>query len=146
MVNPFRGALVNIVNTTQVFTTGVASNVQFAAEVYDTSAIHDNVANNTRLTVPAGVTKVRLSGGAVLNWAGGTHITHLYKNGVTTYIGSTFDISGNTIGGKSQGQINSPVLQVVAGDYFELNLEQFSGSNKSLNDTDSTWFSMEIVE
>jgi hypothetical protein len=50
---PPRGALVGLASdlTTQNYST--AASLPFTTEIYDTDSIHDNVTNNTRLTMPA---------------------------------------------------------------------------------------------
>jgi hypothetical protein len=53
----FRGALAKKTSDQTITTDGF---VTFDAEEYDTDSIHDNSTNNTRFTVPTGVTRVKL--------------------------------------------------------------------------------------
>ena len=99
---------------------------------------------NTRLTVPSGAHKVRVS--ANIRWenSGGSAIRYFFikKNGSTIYAG---DCKPNIATGNSV--ITTSVLEVVAGDYFEawafqneagaLNIEPSSAGECS--------FGMEIV-
>lgn len=143
---PFRGALVEL--TTNVAIPTLPYLISWNSEVYDTDNIHDNSVNPTRLTVPSGVTKVKILANALLSThTGGLHLS-LRKNGAifSGMPAVQFDdgtgFSGNSI------QIVSPVLNVVAGDYFEVRL---NSTNNSLTISGSesvgkSWAAMEIVE
>jgi len=140
----FRGALVRDA-AVQALTSGSETKLTFTTELYDTSTIHDNATFNTRLTVPSGVTRVKIAGqvGFASNSTGIRYIIGL-KNNSTVQGG--FYLSVPTVSvGVSVLQASSAVLTVVAGDYFEIAALQNSGG--SLNtDSNYTWFSMEIVE
>lgn len=56
-----RGALVGLVSDLTAVNASAGYQVPFDAESYDTDSIHDNVTNNTRLTVPSGWSLVRVS-------------------------------------------------------------------------------------
>lgn len=142
-----RGALVTLAAdlTTQDYTGG-ATAVAFDEELYDTDAIHDNSTNNSRLTVPAGVTHVRLSGQVA--FAAGTndtwHYLWMYKNGSSDWQGAP--VTQQEVGRTTMNMnIISPILEVVAGDYFELFPRNETDTSVTLSD-DQTWFAMEIVE
>lgn len=123
--------------------------VLFTSELYDSQSIHSLVSFTGRLTVPTGVTKVRLT--AQIEFAAnGTGYRHMY-------------IDKNASGGVYTGRANSrveasaslqltqflqtPVLNVVAGDYFELVVFQNSGVTLDLICTsDNNFFSMEIIK
>jgi hypothetical protein len=143
----FRGALVYQASsqTGANYFTGAPVAIPFDAESYDTDLIHDNVTNNTRLTVPAGVTKVRLSGCASISnsTSGNFHELTIYKNGSLTYNGSPANRAEVTVTGHGL-QIVTPVLDVTAGDYFELKLSSETDTSIDLN-SPRTWFAMEIV-
>lgn len=141
----FRGALVkrtamlNVANATPTI-------VPFDAEVYDTDNIHDNVTSNSRLTVPAGVTKVRLS--AHSDWTGsssGARQIWINKNGLA-FDGAPYVIQPASTA--SRQNIISPVINVVGGDYFEFLVYQDSTTPLDLggNSLSYVWFAMEIVE
>lgn len=59
--------------------------VTFESEEVDTSAWHDNVTNNTRITVPASTTRIRINGQVTFDFGDGTAYGEvsvtLYKNG-----------------------------------------------------------------
>ncbi len=142
----FRGALVRRTSA-QSIPNGAMTAVNWDAEEYDTDGIHDNATNNSRLTVPSGVSKIRLLGNS--DWAVSTvgeRVIFMWKNG------SAYDIAGyarHASPGYQNANIASPVLNVAAGDYFELIAYQTSGAalNFSVSAAqDRAWFAMEIIE
>lgn len=152
-----RGALVTK-SAAQSILNGTTTIVTFDSETggYDTDAIHDNVTNNHRLTVPTGVTKVKLT--ACLVWASDTdgyRQLEFSKNDDTVPL-PTFalgapiarvDASATT----STISISSEtaVLDVVATDYFCVMCSQTAGAALDLDETNgagNTYFSMEIIK
>lgn len=125
---PFRGAL--------VYDPGITSSavVPWGAESYDTDAIHSVSTNTSRLTVPVGVTKVRLS---FRHDNMGSSAT-IYKNGSGSVFPGFYAAAG------AAGVVSgfTPTITVVAGDYFELYIA--GGSGVSANGY--SWFAMEIIE
>lgn len=92
--------------------------VTFDNVVYDTDDFADLGSDNDRLTIPAGVTKVKLN--AVLNKTGGT-------SGATNYLRIEHYDSGDTLLQQFSGTADlspltivtsTPVLAVAVGDYF----------------------------
>ncbi|OWQ98024.1 SGNH/GDSL hydrolase family protein [Sphingopyxis witflariensis] len=142
---PFRGALVkkNADQTTANYAGG--ANVAWDAEVYDTDAFHDNVTNNTRLTVPSGVTKVRLS--AQVRYSNGTNnefaALAINKNGAG-YDGQAYQVVASPTGAGSVS-VGTGVLTVTAGDYFEANFQMQADTSITVA-AGLSWFSIEVVE
>lgn len=146
----YRGALV-YKDPAQSIPNDNITSLTFEYEEYDTDAIHSVMTNISRLTVPTGVTRVRLTGGVTFNDnATGYRSINIRKNGdirgagygITT--GSAFNAT--TI---YQTMVTTTaVISVTAGDYFELKAWQNSGSSLDVLGTTSeqTWFCMEIVE
>ena len=143
----FRGALV----TKAVNQTGAdysaAPVVAWDSETYDTDGIHDNVTNNGRLTVPAGVSKVRLRAQISLllvTVSTPVIVLTIAKNGSISYAGvaQTRDSINNS---DPQLQSHSPVLSVVPGDYFDVPLTVAGDSSVTVV-AGSSWFAMEIIE
>lgn len=142
---PFRGCLANK-TTNQVLTTGVNNIITLNTEIYDTDAIHDTATNTERLTVPAGVTVVRL--GAFVIYASAATAAYRYtallkNNSVVTGLPS--DIRYPAGGGlQTYANLQSADIQVTAGDYFHITMNHDFGSN--LNCEAGTWLSMTIVQ
>lgn len=141
-----RGALAYVGTdlTTQNFTAAAA--IPFNTESFDTDGIHDNVTNNSRMTVPSGVTKIRLWGTAYLSsvTSGVFAELQLRKNGTFGVVGAgnmRVEISDTN----RRLDVSSSVMNVTAGDYFELYLLQETDTDITI-EADQTAFHMEIVE
>jgi hypothetical protein len=135
-----KGALVYR-STTLALSAGTFATVGFDTEDYDTDGFHDNVTNNTRLTVPSGVSAVRVSGGVRLTGSsGGQTIILFQKNGA-----SVAGLVQKDADGGSDDRVNaiSGIIEVSAGDYFEM--QAFSTNAATLSNGDGTWFSIEEV-
>ncbi len=142
---PSQGCLLSS-TATQAITTSTATAVAWDSEIYDTDSFHDNVTNNTRITIPAGVTKVKLTGGIVweTNASGFRRVT-MTKNG------SSFDGRGHTFNTTSPNanmfqNVVSAELDVAENDYFELIAEHDRGSNLNVVNNTATWFSCVALE
>lgn len=140
-----RGALVKK-NTSQTFTAVVAALVTFEAETYDTDSIHDNATNNSRLTVPSGITKVRLSSNIIwANGVGGVRRFEMLKNGAS-FEGSPKQTHAPSGDSNDYNQLHSPILNVIGGDYFEVQAFQNTAGNLNVLSNDRTWFAMELIK
>lgn len=144
-VPTFRGALIRkSANQTGVnLVPGVS--ISFDTEDYDTDSFHDNSTNNTRLTIPSGVSKVRLIGQIYYTLGTANNFTHLHivKNGGTSRVGAQL-VSNTTTTGNVQ--VVSHVLDVTSGDYFELSCNIQSDTSVTINAADLTWFAIEAVQ
>lgn len=141
-----RGALVtkDADQGTADYTTPAA--VSWDLEVYDTDDIHEGVTNPTRLSVPAGVSYVRLTGQVTITGVTTENQTRIAisKNGDEDFAGGASAWDGS-IATSRRINISTPVLAVVGGtDYFELVLEQTTDTSVTVLD-DRTWFAMEII-
>lgn len=140
-----RGALVkkSADQTTANYVTAAA--VAWDAEDYDTDTIHDTVTNNTRLTVPTGVTKVKIGAG----WDIGSLTANEYwavdirKNGSNNYNGWTGLVTASPLT-SAFGSIWTPILTVVATDYFEVFFDAQTDTSVTVF-AGFSWFAMEIV-
>ena len=142
----FKGALVKR-TATQSIPNNTLTLVNWTAETYDTDGFHDNATNNTRLTIPAGVTKAVLA--ANIRWVAnstGTRVVILRKNG------AYFDgdpILRHTATGEAEINIVSAAIEVTAGDYFEVEVFQNSGAALNIDSTASpqfSWFAVYAVQ
>lgn len=100
-----------------------------------------SAANPTRLTVPSGVTRVRVSGNVLGSAATGDFAAQILKNGLPfSGMGQT---DTDTPSGDSLN-VFSDVIDVTPGDYFELSV--FSDAARNVTAGNATWFSIEAVE
>jgi len=95
----------------------------------------------TRLTVPTGVSKVRLKGNIDWTFGGHWHVW-IHKNGAL-FFGAAKESDEGDAGVQS---IGSAVVDVTPGDYFELVARQTSASPKNVAADELTWFAIEVVE
>jgi len=114
----------------QSCTSGSDNTITWDAEYYDTNNIHDNVTNNSRLTVPTGY-----SGKWLINyqhcWAAtatGAKWSYIYKNGTDVF--GTFHTYTSV--GSQVTHSASLVLNLVAGDYIDSRCGQNSGGALNL--------------
>lgn len=142
---PFRGALAK--RTSDL--TGIvwAVMIPWQDTYYDTDGFW-SVGNPSRLTIPAGVTKVRLIGSSALELSGaaGSVYCNIYKNGAAAVCGVSSP--RNYTDGYSNNDVFtiSPVVDVVEGDYFELRVNcTISGVDQIAVD-EQTFFGIEVVE
>lgn len=136
----FRGAMVKkSADQTAADYTGAAI-MAFDAEVYDTGGWHDTVTNNSRLTVPAGVTAVRVGG--TVSISSSTADTYKFLDIIKN--GATFDGRPATSAeiGSTGVLLNvvSGVLAVSAGDYFEMRLIEESDNSVTIIAAETTFW------
>lgn len=108
-----------------------------------------DVAQPTRLTVPdeAGLTHARL--GASVDWntsLDGPYVMRIFKNGaVLDPCPSDREDPLPGSGSRFTTHFVSPLVPVAAGDYFELVVNQTSGSDRTILAEPTTFFSIEFV-
>lgn len=148
----FRGALVYL-NASESLNPSTAYQIPFTQEAYDTDAIHDTGTNTTRLTVPTGVTKIRLLTQVVFSGKSDATLRSAYfkKNAGANFsgnaVGQIAALNHATYG--TYINITTPVLTVTSGDYFELTAYHEASSSLNLGGNsfgNATWFAMEIIE
>lgn len=119
-----RGAMSKKASAQTAFNATAAPSIAFDSSIYDTNAIHDTLTNNTRFTVPAGVTFVEIGCLASLSLVANPAIFSLTakKNGSTSFDGACG--AGETTTGNPDPDIMvvSGPIPVVSGDYFEWQL------------------------
>lgn len=106
-------------------------------EDFDTDTFHDNVTNNTRITIPTGKGGYYLIAGVIAwsNVGAGNRAVELSKNGTTiNYV--FFQPDATSANGPLYPM--SYVINLSAGDYVELSAYQNSGSALNLN-TNNRW-------
>lgn len=142
----FRGCLL-YKSAAQSIATGLGTPVDLTwdSEEYDTSSFHDTVTNNERITIPAGVSRVRLTAGVV--WASnstGNRAVTFNKTGSTFRGGSSeLDVA---ISSTMAMHISSAVVTVTSGNYFTVTAAQDSGGALNVNAENRTFFALEVIE
>ena len=133
---------------------GTWTDITWSAESYDTLAFHDTGSNTSRMTIPAGVTKIRLFGNAefsALNTTG-TRGIRFYKNGTGVAAGTgEVLLPAISTANPFSLYLGTPPLVVAPGDYFTMQYWQNSGlTNGTLGanalDGSKTYFAVEVVE
>ncbi|MEH6546922.1 MAG: hypothetical protein V7701_10860 [Sneathiella sp.] len=130
----------------QTVTNSSSQSLTWESATYDTDGFHDPTSNNSRLTIPIGVSKVQLT--AQIRWDGTTtniREVQFYKNGANAYAGRAFK-RAEALSGTTLQSLTSPVLAVTAGDYFEVAVWQNSGSSREVLSHDSCWFSLQVID
>lgn len=143
-VSQFSGALVRKASNQTTANYSAGAMVAWDSEDYDVGGWHDNSSNPSRLTVPSGVSKVRLSGAIIASLTTGSewNSINIFKNGSAIATGClTAGADTTTV---DEATIFSPVLDVSAGDYFELRYQTQSDSSVTVSTL--SWFAIEKVE
>jgi hypothetical protein len=131
-------ALVNK-SGTQAISAATFTALAFGAETADADGFHDNSTNNSRLTVPSGVTQARLSFNVTTPSTAGQFIAEVRKNGSAGVAGMPRQET-DTAGGDSVNGFGAWV-DVTPGDYFEVFV--YSDNGQTLAVADTTWFCIE---
>ena len=121
----YKGVSLYATPDSQSLTNNTLTALTFNEELYDTDAFHNNVTNNTRITIPAGLGgKYLVNGTVIYNTNGtGSRLAQLHKNGASVNDGA--DVIGNA--STYVGNTFSCVVSLVATDYLELIVRQTSG-------------------
>lgn len=140
---PFRGALLRRTANYTVSTTGAYVAIPWQSAVYDTDAFW-SAGQPTRLTVPAGVTKVRLTANIEWQTSPTSQLVEVRKNGASVVGGGSFIVRGDSGYTNQMRNVVSAVIPVVAGDWFDLAV--YIGTAGELRSLERTWFAIEAVE
>ena len=135
----------------QAISISTSTKLAFDAEYADTDAIHDNATNNSRLTVPAGISLIKLSCNIVATSLGSANLSvEIWKNNTQYETGMPAgDVLDTGITGESTCylQLSTPPIAVSPGDYFEVRVFTIDTGGCNVTGTDDeTWFAMEIIK
>ena len=134
----YQGARVQRINGQSISGTGITY-LNWEEPIIDTAGMF-NLGSPSRLTVPAGVSRINVKGGARINASSsGTLGLHFRKNGTDELFRSQTQCTATRGGMSETGPIN-----VQPGDYFELGLSATGGG--SLQVGTFTWFAADILE
>ena len=116
----FHGALITNTAVNLSTTFGAKS---FVTEEYDTDAIADIGTNDERLTVPAGMTKAKVSGHVdVGNMANANHVQGVIRhyNSSDTLLAEYGNETRTGFALRGYICVDTPTIVVATGDYFQL--------------------------
>ena len=135
----FVGARWKFTSTQSGITGAILSN--YTTRDYDTTANNDFTSTNSRLTVPAGVSRVVVKASAETSSVTSQTSLRINMNGG--------DVESTNIDIESTGGdyvfASTAVIEVTEGDYFEAYL--FSSNSRSvLVDDRFTWFEIQVIE
>jgi hypothetical protein len=144
---PFKGALLQ--RSTDLTGVSFPVLVPFQSAVYDTDAFW-NAGNPSRLTMPAGITKVRLQGSLALKagaTSGGVYVAFRKNDVGDTIGGGVFTVRQGTSGYTNNDfTAATAVIPVTEGDFFELRVNATTSSWDDIQASPRTWFALEVVE
>lgn len=128
-------------SATQSLSAGVNTVLTFDSEVADVGGWHDTVTNNSRMTIPVGTTLVRLTANVETSSFSGQGGISLLKNG--SLFAGGFNRDTNLGSGGYFFNAISAILEVTAGDYFEV--QCFTNAASTVSNSESTWFAVEEI-
>ena len=157
IATPFYGAMAAR-NSNQTISNDTWTTVTWDAEVHDTDSMFSTSTNPTRITVPTGVTQIRVSSFIYYQWhaskAQGVHrhVQRIKKNGSFHAYG--FSIYADFAAANYNLMAGSywPVLFVTAGDYIELEVfhntgyDAYVAGSGSSNSYDASRLVVEILK
>jgi hypothetical protein len=117
--------------------------VTFDGEEWDTNTYHDNVTNNSRVTIPsgkAGKYLVTVNIAFAANGAGGIRLVSIYKNGT-----GTGDNNFQTSSTFTTSPVKSVVMNLAVGDYIQAFVYQDCGGALNVNTTTTFGTSMQVT-
>lgn len=143
----FKGALAYS-TASQTIANGYSSGsvINFGAEDYDTDSFHDLSTNNSRMTIPAGVSKVRVSVYLSYTDRTGEYLFAFLKNGTIARGGGgqVLEVTSSATLSNKYNLLTSGVIEVVETDYIEIQLNQVTGSTVDV--LSGSWFFLEAIE
>jgi len=133
-------------SSSQSLSTGSAAYVSFDTELYDVGGFHDNVTNNSRLTIPSGVNYVKVTGFLTFGANNtGDRVGVIHKNGSPSYMGHGSYSVPAAVSSGTDFLVSTGIIPVSSGDYFQLSAYQDSGSSISLGATNGCFFAIEVI-
>ncbi|MCC3862537.1 hypothetical protein [Pseudemcibacter aquimaris] len=140
---PFKGVLLRRSTNYVIPSSGAYTAIPWETASYDTDSFWDG-GSPSRLTVPAGVTRVRLMANLEWQTSPTNQLIEIRKNGASVLGGGSFIVRGDSGYSNQMRNITSAVMEVAAGDYFELMV--YVGSSAEVKNLDRTWICLEVVE
>jgi hypothetical protein len=119
-------------NADQTIANSTLTTLAFNNERFDTDVFHDNSTNNSRLTIPTGLGGKYVAGVALrmdVGAASGKFEARIQKNG-TTYV--SINAINWSVNEAQYNTFSTPVLDLSAGDYLEVKINQTSGASSTV--------------
>lgn len=142
----FKGALIRPSDTLDVSNAYNDTTINFtsATVIYDTDGFYSS-GNPSRLTIPSGISKVRIQvNAAITNLYGGsfgnTATIKLFKNGSQLFVGAYPEQKAGPI--FPQLNIHTPAIEVASGDYFQIVINAEHNYQLQIN---NTFFAIEVI-
>lgn len=130
-------------SSNQTLTTAVAADLTWQTEDYDTNDFHDGVTNTERITVPAGISRMRFVAGVEFaSNSTGRRSVEIIKNNTDTVARSSTD---GVTGAATNVELSTGVIDVAENDFFEVSALQASGGNLDVVFAEQTFFNGEVV-
>lgn len=126
-------------STDQAISAGTTTTITWNAEVYDTDAWHDTGSDPSRLTVPSGVTLVRVGGNLIASNSGQAVISFLKGGGSARGL----PIFDTEVSGSERLNAWSAPLEVSPTNYFEMRV--FTTAAINVGNDERNWFAIEEV-
>jgi len=150
-VSALRGAMVYQSTSTTIPGNSSVTTVNWQTAIYNTDTIWESVTNPNRLTVPTGVTGIRLYFKILVNGSSvstDSLFARIRKNGAEAFAGNP--AYGNiALGISPQDAVSTGTsleITVTGGDYFDIYVAQNSGGNKfTSTGSHKCLFGMEII-
>ena len=116
----------------QTLTTSTYTVLSWDSENFDTDTMHNNVTNNTRITIPSGKTGYYLLSGSISfgSNGAGNRIVRAYKNGADFRWLAAMDAAAT---GNFTVVSFSQTISLTAADYLEIYAFQSSGGDLNVN-------------
>ena len=152
--NLSRGAYVFIA-ASQTIPPSTPTILSFDSENYDTNSFHDNSVNNSRFTIPTGVTRVRfIAQTSFVASTGAERSVSIQRNGSSIdNVAQATKLQPAVSAGQFQSfGLTSAAIDVIPGDFFEVVVFQDTGFGLDIQgvlipSTESlTWFAVEVVK
>lgn len=122
---------------------GTATTIDFTTELFDTDAFHDNTTNPSRITIPTGKSGKYLVTASTA-WdgiaAGGDRQYRVLKNGAL--LSGTPNNNWQAVANGTVAQPYVNVFNLVATDYLQFDVVQYSGSTILIQSASTTFGAM----
>jgi hypothetical protein len=128
-------------NANQSIPSDTATVLAFNAESFDTADLHDNTTNNSRLTAPVDGLYIATAGVRFVANNTGWRMVLLGRNGTFNTLGSDLRNAASDATATTRLSVSSGPVQLQAGDYMEVRVQQSSGGALNVASQD-LFFSM----